>query len=61
MSPVAQIIVAIGLGGLLVLFGVVGVIWAIRCDPKRPHYRFPAMVVLTGPVLVALLAWLKTK
>jgi hypothetical protein len=60
MTPLAQIIVAIGLGGLLLLLGIVAVIWAIRCDPKRPHYKLPAFAALAGPAVLALLVWLKT-
>jgi hypothetical protein len=59
MSPVAQIILAIGLGGLCLLFGLVGVIWSIRCDPKRPHYRLTAIAALAGPLMLVVLAWLK--
>lgn len=59
MIAAAQIIVAVGLGGLFLLLGIVALIWAIRCDPKRPHYRLPALATLAGPAALLLLAWLK--
>lgn len=59
MTSLAQLIIAIGVAGLLLLVGVIGVIWALRCDPKRPHYRLPALVLLSGPISLALLKALK--
>jgi hypothetical protein len=59
MSPAAQIIVAIGVAGLLLMLGSLGIIWGIRCDPKRSHYRLPALVALGGPISIALFALAK--
>jgi uncharacterized membrane protein YciS (DUF1049 family) len=59
MSAIAQIIVAAGFACALLLFGMVGVIWSIRCDPKRPHYRLPALAAFVGPIGVAIAALLK--
>jgi hypothetical protein len=61
MSATAQIIVAIGLAAMLFLIGLIGVIWSIRWDPKRSHYRLPSLVALSGPVGLALLVLLKLR
>lgn len=59
MSPAAQIIVAIGIAGLLLMLGCVALIWVIRCDPKRSHYRLPALIALGGPISALVLALAK--
>ncbi len=61
MSGIAQIILAVGAGGLFVLLGVGVVIWAVRCDPKRPHYRLPSIAVIAGPVIAAILIWARLR
>jgi hypothetical protein len=61
VSPTAQIIISCGVTGLLLLRGLIGVIWALRCDPRKPHYRLPAAASRSGPVMTALLAFLKAR
>ncbi|WP_231468191.1 hypothetical protein [Novosphingobium sp. CECT 9465] len=61
MSDAAQIIVATGVGILLTLLGLGWVIWALRCDPKRSHYRLPSIAALMAPIITALFLWGKIK
>jgi len=61
MSPTAQIIVASGIAGLLLLLGCLGIIWAIRCDPRKPHYRLPVVATLIAPIAAIILALLKAR
>jgi hypothetical protein len=56
MDVNAQIIVALGFAFLLVSFGGIGLIWAIRCKPDKPHYRLPGFVAVSIPA-AASLAW----
>lgn len=60
MSVDAQVIIAIGFAGLLLMFGVLCVIWSIRCDAKKPHYRLPALLGLSFPLLISAI-WMLTK
>jgi len=39
MTSTAQIIVACGIAGMLLLRGLPAIIWSWRCDPTKPHYR----------------------
>ena len=55
MDSTAQIILATGAAILLLMLGSSGVIWALRCDPKRPHYRLPAFVALAAPVSITVI------
>ena len=49
MDSAAQIILAIGASLLLAMMGSAAVIWSLRCDPKRAHYRLPTLLAVTLP------------
>lgn len=55
MDSTAQIILAVGVACLLLMMGGSGVIWSLRCDPKRAHYRLPAFVALAAPASITLI------
>ena len=55
MDSTAQIIVATGVAFLLLMMGSSGVIWSLRCDPKRPHYRLPAFLALAAPASITII------
>ena len=54
MSEVAEVIIAIGVAGLLLMLGAVGIIWAIRCAPRLPHYQLPAIIALSIPAAASI-------
>lgn len=60
MDSTAQIILATGAAILLLMLGSSGVIWALRCDPKRAHYRLPALAALAAPVSISII-WSLTR
>jgi hypothetical protein len=53
MSEDAQVIIAVGVTILLTALGALGIIWSLRCNPKAPHYRLPAVVALSVPLSVS--------
>lgn len=60
MNDTAQIIIAVGIACLLLAIGALGVIWSLRCSPKVPHYRLPAVIAVSIP-LAASIAWALVK
>lgn len=60
MSEPAQIILAIGVAGLLLMVGSVGLVWSFRCAPRMPHYRLPALIAVSLPV-TASIVWALAK
>jgi hypothetical protein len=55
MSVVAQNIIAFGVAALLVMYGLAGLVWSLRCSRTGPHYRLPTLFALTIPAGVYLL------
>jgi hypothetical protein len=54
MSVGAQIIIAVGVAGLLLLLGSAVVIWSVRCAAKLPHYRLPTLFALSVPITISI-------
>lgn len=52
MSESAQIILAVGVAGFLVMSGSVGVIWSLRCRAGSERYRFPPLLGISMPLLI---------
>ncbi len=55
MSVVAQIIMAVGVAALLVMYGGAMLVWSFRCSGNRPHYRLPTLFALSIPLGVYLI------
>lgn len=60
IDSTAQIIVAVGIACLLATLGGSVIIWTLRCDPKRAHYRLPALIGLALPASITIL-WSVTR
>lgn len=55
MAETAQIILAGGVAAFLVMLNVVGIIWAIRCKPGSPQYRFPLALGMSTPMVAGII------
>ena len=55
MNGTAQTIVAVGVAGLLLMLGIVAIIWSIRCAPRMPHYRLPALIAVSIPISLSVI------
>ncbi|MBB3956299.1 hypothetical protein GGR38_003262 [Novosphingobium sediminicola] len=46
---------------MFILLSCVGIIWVVRCDPKKPHYRLPAIATVVGPLIALVIALTKLR
>lgn len=55
MNELPLTILSLGVAVFLMMVGAIGIIWALRCSPKLPHYRLPAIVALSVPTAASII------